>query len=340
MRKILKLGELQLAVRLVLFVLLLGTAGYMVIENYNWVDAIYMSVITVSTVGFGEVQKLSLEGKLFTSCLIIFSIGTYAYAISAFTRYFGDYELLKKLKQKRVQKEITKLKQHVVICGYGRNGKQASKTLRLHDKDFVVIETNADLIPIIKEDGFPHTIEGDATSDIILESANLEHASALITALPSDALNLYVVLSARQINKDLIIISRASSSQSVKKLRIAGADNVIMPDKVGGSHMASLVVTPDVVEFIEHISVGGGNNINLEEITFSEIPENYKYKTLREMNIRYQTGCTVIGFKTEEGDYVINPSADTVLIQDSKFFVLGTPEQIKTLNQVFLLEKV
>jgi voltage-gated potassium channel len=339
MRKILKLGELQLAVRLVLGVLFVGTVGYIVIEDYGWIDAFYMSVITVSTVGFGEVQALSWVGKLFTSCLIIFSIGTYAYAISAFTRYFGDYELLKKIKQKRVQKEIARLKNHVVVCGYGRNGKQASKTLAMHKKDFVVIESNQDLISVIKEDGFQHTLEGDATSDITLKSANLENASALITALPSDALNLFVVLSARQMNKNLTIIARASSSQSVRKLRIAGADNVIMPDKLGGSHMATLVVTPDVVEFIEHISIGSDNNINLEEITFSEIPENYQYKTFREMNIRYQTGCTVIGFKTANGEYVINPSADTAVIPDSKFFVLGTPDQITKLNEVFLLEK-
>src|SRR5437868_10006847 len=157
-------------------------------------------------------------------------------------------------------------------------------------------------------------IEGDATQDEILIEAGIERAKALITALPNDASNVFVVLTARGINPKLKIISRASDDGSESKLKRAGADNVIMPDKIGGTHMAALVVKPDVLEFIDHIT--GRINIKLEEIRYSSLPDSMKNKSIRDLEIRNKTGANIIGFKTAMGEYVINPAPDTIMQQD------------------------
>ena len=163
----------------------------------------------------------------------------------------------------------------------------------------------------------------------------LERAKSLITALPSDADNLFVVLSARQFNRDFIIISRASNESSYGKLKIAGATNVIMPDKLGGAHMASLVVTPDLVEFVDRLTIAGDEKANLEEISVNELPQEYVSKTILDLDLRKKTGCSVIGFKTKEGDYIINPNSKTALESDTHLIVLGNKEQILKLRELF-----
>lgn len=318
------------------FIFFVGILGFHWIEGYQFVDAFYMTVITVSTVGLSMGEPLSQEGRLFTSFLIIFSISLYAYAISILTSYFIDGELKLFLKKYKVEKQINKLSGHTIICGYGRNGKEAVRKLQAHKKKFVVIESNPLRVAKLKETGLLF-VEGDATFDTVIQKANIKHAQALITTLPNDADNVFIVLSAREQNSDLTIISRASEQKSDSKLKKAGADNVIMPDKVGGSHMASLVITPDVVEFLDNISVEGTGDINLEEITVSDFPEHTSVKTLRDIEAHYKTGCTVIGFKTNNGDYIVNPGADTLLESNSKLFVLGNPEQISNLNELLSL---
>jgi voltage-gated potassium channel len=168
----------------------------------------------------------------------------------------------------------------------------------------------------------------------VLLKAGVIRAKALITTLPVDADNLFIVLTARNLNPKLTIISRASDDGSDTKLKIAGANNVIMPDKVGGAHMASLVMKPDVMEFVDFITAQGGDNNNLEEITFEKISDNLKHKTLKELEIRNKSGANIIGYKTATGEYIVNPSADTKILPNSKLFVLGTPEQIKKLNLI------
>ena len=317
---------------------IIGVVGFMAIEKFSFVDALYMTIITVSTVGFAEVKTLSQGGRIFTIFLIITSFGTFAYAVTVLSQSLLNGDLRKALIDRQVRKKVNKLKDHVVVCGYGRNGRQAIKKLRAYGKDFVVIERDEERVERLKTEGIA-VIHGDSTRDGVLEQAGVEKASALITTLPSDAENLFVVLSARELNKNMTVIARASSENSERKFKAAGANNVIMPDKVGGAHMASLVVTPDVVEFLDHISVEGSAAINLEEVPVDEIPEQYQMKSLIELGIRNVTGCNVIGFKTPEGEYVINPDANTKLVPNSKLFVLGVPEQINKLNNLFKLDK-
>jgi voltage-gated potassium channel len=312
--------------------LLVGTLGFMIIEGYPLVDAFYMTVITIATVGYGEVHPLDMAGKIFTSFLIITSFGTFAYAVSSITRFVTDGEFNRIFKNRSVNQAIEKLSGHVIICGYGRNGRQAAHILKKHDKRFVVVEQDEKITGSITHKFSDLVLAGDATQDETLLQAGIMRASALVTTLPADADNLFIVLTARYLNPTLNIISRASDDGSDTKLKIAGADNVIMPDKVGGAHMATLVMKPDVMEFIDMITIQGGGNINLEEIAFEKVPESLKNKTLRDLEIRNKSGANIIGFKTAGGDYLVNPSADTEVIPHSKIFVLGTPDQIRSLK--------
>lgn len=318
-----------------LAMIFIGTFGYVIIEDFPFFDAFYMTILTVATVGFGEVHQLSNAGRLFTSFLIIFSFGTFAYAVSTITQYLADGEFNRYFKNYKVTTAIEKLSDHVIVCGYGRNGKQAVTVLKNNDTPYVVIEEKKEVVNSFNEDFKDLIIEGDATLDEILIKAGIHKAKALITSLPIDADNLFIVLSARQLNNTLTIISRASDDNTDKKLKAAGANNVIMPDKIGGAHMASLVLKPDVVEFVDNLTGQNGLTQNLAELTFEAIPEVYRNKTIKELEVRNKTGANIIGFKTVSGEYVINPSPDTKIIPGAKIFVLGTIEQISLLKQIF-----
>ncbi len=327
-------SKLYKAIFLLFLVIVIGVSGFMFLSDITFIDALYMTVITVTTVGFGEVHPLSPEERLFTVFLILTSVVIIGYAVSVITEYIVSGELFEKIKFNKVQKKIEQLKNHTIVCGYGRNGKQAVIKLKKYNKKVVIIESNEELIAEIEQENLLY-VKGNATRDEVLMKACLKNASSLITTLPSDADNLYVVLSARQFNKKLTIVSRASDDSSDSKLRIAGADNVIMPDKLGGDHMASLLVTPDIVEFVDKMAIDSDDATHLEEIIVEDLPKEFLLKSIRDLDLRRKTGCSVIGFKTPDNEYVINPEADTLLTPKSKLIVLGSSEQIQNLNKLF-----
>ncbi|MBC8486270.1 MAG: potassium channel protein [Bacteroidetes bacterium] len=325
--------KIFIGLAMLFFIIVMGVVGYMFIEGDEFLDALYMTAITISTVGFGEIHELSSGGKIFTIILIILSFTTYAYALTTISTHFFEGQLQYFIKGYRI-KSLKKMQNHVVVCGYGRNGQQVIKELIAHDHRFIVIDENHDLIvKNLEKSG--RFIEGDATQDETLLKANIRTAKALITTLPVDADNLYVVLTARALNPDLIIISRASNESSEAKLRMAGVDSVVMPERVGGAHMANLITRPDIIEFMEHVSVHGDDPTNLEEIVCSDLPEQARSKSIYEIGIRKKTGANIIGYKTTDGRYILNPSADTKVIPGSKLFVLGTPEQIEKMKEIF-----
>lgn len=329
-------SKLYVALGLIVSIIFGGTLGYMFFENWTFFESFYMTIITVSTVGFHEVHSLSFAGKMFTAFLIITSFGTFAYAITAVTKYIIGGEYVKYYKELKMMKNLEKLNSHTIVCGYGRVGKQAAHDLRFYKKNYVIVESSVDIIE--NDENKDLFVKGDATDDFTLLKSGIKNAVALITALPKDADNLFVVLSARELNPKLKIISRASSYSSMRKLRIAGADNVIMPDTVGGAHMASLVVNPDVMEFLDLIKVSGKAAVNLEEIDFQELPEDLKFCTISTLKKRAMTGCNVIGYKSADGEYQINPPDNIEIVPNSKLFVLGSPDQIKELNKLFGLK--
>lgn len=328
------ISKLYKAILFLISILAIGVLGYMILSDFSFIDAIYMTVITISTVGFRELHPMNTEEKVFTIFLILTSLSLFGYAVSSFTEALASGEFFKQLKRKKVQQKIDKLKKHTIVCGYGRNGMQTIKKLKSYQKEFVVVEKDKEHINLLEEEGILY-IEGDATTDEVLLKAGIEKASNLITALPSDADNLFVVLTASQLNKDCRIISRASNESSFSKLKIAGASNVIMPDKLGGAHMASLVVTPDVIEFVDRLTIDEETNANLEEVAVNDLPKEYLGKTIFDLDLRKKTGCSVIGFKTSDGNYIINPEASIKLLADSGLIVLGKPEQIVKLRKLF-----
>ncbi len=328
-------SKVYFALILLFVVISLGTLGFIFISDYSFINALYMTIITISTVGFKEVEPLDSESKVFTILLILTSIIIFGYVISVLTEYISNYKLYEEFKFKKVQKKINKLKNHTIVCGYGRNGRQAISNLLSYKKSCVIIESSIDLIDVIEHDGNILYVKGDATDDETLIKAGIDKASSLITTLPSDANNLYVVLSARQLNANCTIVSRASNDSSYSKLKIAGVDNVIMPDKLGGAHMASLVVTPDIMEFIDRLSIEGKSSSNIEELIIEALPQEFRNKSILDLDLRKKTGCTVVGFKTPDKEYIINPDPNTKLQPNSKLIVIGNPEQIQKLNELF-----
>lgn len=328
-------SKFRIALILIIAVLCFGVIGFKYIVDYSWVDALYMTVITISTVGFAEVVPLNESGKLFTVGLISASAITVAYSISVITEYLVNRNSFEQFKNRKMKKEISKLSDHIIICGFGRNGKQAAQKLGIYDKSYVVVEKNKGLIERFDEDVL--FVHGNANEDDVLMEAGIDKAHSIIVALPNDADNLFVVLSARQINKAINIISRASQETSYKKLKLAGANNVIMPDKIGGDHMASLVVMPDLVEFLDNLSIIDDKKVNVEEVAIEAITTSETPQTIKDLDFRNKTGCSIIGYKTPEREYIINPEADTVLKPNSKLIVLGRSEQISALNKMFRL---
>lgn len=326
-------AKLHVSIVLFISVVAIGVCGYMLISEANLIDSLYMTIITMTTVGFGEIHPFNNQEKIFTIFLILISIVVYGYSVTALSEYLVNGSFFQHLKDKKVQQKIQNLKNHTIVCGYGRNGKQAVIKLKSFNMPCVVVEKDKELLDELENDNILY-IEGDATEDESLQKAAVKNAKSLITALPSDADNLFVVLSARQMNKDIIIISRASNESSCNKLKIAGANNIIMPDKIGGMHMASLVVTPDLVEFVEKLTILEEGSTNLEEISVNGLPQEFLNKTIRDLDLRRRTGCSVIGFKTAKNEYIINPESETILTTDSNLIVLGRPSQIKKLREI------
>ena len=323
-----------LAISSLLGLVLIGTIGYMNIEHYTFIEALYMTVITVSTVGFEEVHNLSSVGMLFTIFLITFSIGIFGFVLTSVTRYIFDGVYKNYFKDNKVKRKIEKLENHVIICGYGRVGKQAASDLLAHHVDVIIIDNDDLEINPLRERGDILYIQGDATMDEVMESAQIHKARALITTLPKDADNLFVVLSAKVLNKDLKIISRASEEHSDIKLKRAGASNIIMPDRIGGQRMAKLVAQPDIVEFLEYILIQDANQVNLEEISCADMHPDFHNKKIGELGIRNVSGANIIGLKNSEKKYTYNPSADTQLHPTDMLFVLGTQDQIASFKEL------
>jgi len=325
--------RLLYAASLLVLLLSFGTIGFMLIEDFDLLNAFYMTTITISTVGFGEVHELSVGGKIFTTILILTSFGVLTYLVSIITTQFFEGQLsyiLSGYQKKSIRK---KMENHVIICGFGRNGQQAAKDLLAHNHKFIIIDQRKEII--MKNFGKQHTfIEGDATQEEVLLEAKIDKAKSLITTLPEDADNLFVALTARSMNPNIKIISRASSERNEKKLKIAGVDSVVMPERVGGAHMATLVARPDIIEFLEHLSFKGDNPTNIEEIACNDLPKEALNKTIFEIGVRQKTGANIIGFKTPEGEYILNPGANTKVIPNAKIFVLGTKQQIDSMKEV------
>jgi len=335
-------NRLLLAFALIVVSLGSGMGGFMYLEHFSAADAFYMTVITVSTVGFGELHPLSPLGRMFVAFYILFNLVVVAYLVSVLSTFIFDGELRKLFKMYRVDQEIKRFSGHVILCGFGRNGRKAHHDLVLNGARVVVIEQNEQLLKDLNdrntgeddENSVPGgrivAVIGDATTDVVLQQAGVARASALITALPKDADNVFVALSARALNPHLNIIARASYKTSESKLLSAGANSVVMPDEIGGSHMANLVVRPEVIRFLDLISGLSADKLRLEELAFGQMRRDRQGQSIRDLDIRSRTGATIIGLRQQEGTLMVSPSADYVPAVGDVLLVLGSEAQIES----------
>jgi voltage-gated potassium channel len=329
-------SKIWLAFGLIMIPITTGVVGYIVIEQVRFLDALYMTIITVSTIGYGEIFPLSDAGRVFTIFLIIGNLGIFAYAISLVSRFLIEGNFFYQIKIKRMKSKIAALNNHVIICGFGRNGQAACEMLKFHGLPYVILESKKELLEQYLN--FEHTyfLNEDATKDESLLAAGIDKARALITTLPNDADNVFVTLTAKGLNPNLLIISRASNSSSFSKLKRAGAANVIMPDKIGGAHMASLVLRPDVKEFVDILSGQGGADVQLEEFPVETLTQRLNGLNIVDLNIRKITGANVIGLKQADGSYMVNPNINLPLESGMKLIILGNTAQMESLKKMLL----
>jgi voltage-gated potassium channel len=297
-----------------------GTIGYSIIEQWDLLDALYMTIITLTTVG------LSKTGKLFTIILILSGAGAFLYALSAATRMIIEGEIREIFGRRKLVKKIEELKNHYIICGYGRMGKIIGMEMKEDKASFVVVEKSPEILSTMDKDTL--AIQGDSTQDSILREAGIERAQGLISVLSSDADNLYVVLSARGLNPKLVIVARASEEGAEKKLLRAGADRVISPYYIGGLRIAHTILKPAVVDFIEFATRGGNLELQIEETAVKE-NSHFIGRSLDECGIRKDLGIIIVAIKRASGEMEFNPTSESVIKRGDTLIAMGEKKNLR-----------
>jgi voltage-gated potassium channel len=308
-------------------VLVAGTVGY-VAFGFTLLDAVYQTVTTVSTVGFREVQPLSTGGRIFTIVLILVGVATALYTFTLILEAVVEGQIQELLGRKRMERQISRMADHVIVCGFGRVGRNLAHYVSGADQDVVVIENDAERAAAAE--GSAHVVRGDATSDETLLEAGIERARVLVTALNTDADNLFVTLTARSRGPVLFIVARARVESSEAKLAQAGADRVVNPQRLGGSRMAAFVLQPHVVEFLDVVMHDGSLEFRLEEVS---VPPGSPLagRSLRDTHIRDSTGALVLALRETDGEFTTNPQPETVLEAGQILIAIGTETQLKAL---------
>jgi len=310
-----------------------GTSGYMFLEEMTFLDALYMTVITVSTVGFKEVAELDPPGKLFTMVIIICGLGLVAYAFSSFFSFILEGEFKNIVRRRRMEKQINRMKDHYILCGAGQTGQSVIERFQRSRVPFIVVEKHEEKVEELIEQGNLAYL-GDATHEETLEKVNIKEAKGLVSCLSNDADNVFTVLTARGMNNDLRIVSRAIEKNAHSKLLKAGANNTISPNELGGTRMASLLLRPAVVSFLDIITHVDEMTLDLEEVQLCE-RSDLPGKTLKEARIPERTGLIVLAIKKQDEEILrFNPGPQEKLEAADKMLVLGMEEQVDKLRKM------
>lgn len=314
-------------------VFLLGSSWYHLVEGWRWLDAAYMTVITLATVGFLEVNPLGDRGRIFTIILILLGVISIGYIVNRFTDALIQGYFQEGLRLRRLQQQMEKLSDHYIICGFGRMGQQIAAEFQAEGINFVIADFGHDPVVMAEQLGYT-AIQGDATLDETLMRLQIEQATCLIAALPSDAENLYTVLSAKTLNPTVRAIARASTEEALVKLQRAGADSVVSPYITGGKRMAAAALRPQVMDFVDGILSSGDRTFYMEEFELTTPNNPYVGQTLREAKLRSQSGALVLAIRRLDGTPIVGPNADTILMQGDHLICMGTADQIRLLNQI------
>ena len=323
--------RIRRAVGLLAAITISGTLGYIFLEGWSFIDALYMTIITVGTIGFGEINPLDTTGRIWTMALIISGVGALGYATTSVVALAVEGTVRGYFRERRMRAEIDKLNAHYVLCGFGRVGHQVAHEFTIDNVPFVVVEQDPTKVEDCLERGY-RVVLGEASDDAVLEEAGIRRARGLIAAVDSDADNVFVVLSARKINPDLHIVARASSDESAAKLEIAGADRTLSPYAVGGRRLASLATQPLIVDFLDVVTRGEkGIEFRLEEFGVPKESPLANH-TIGELQIGEKTGAMVLAIRTSEGTFDTTPSAQDEIHPGDTLIVLGTNDQVTRLE--------
>lgn len=324
--------RLQVSLLVLLLLNLVGTVFYVLIEGWSWVDAFYMTVITIATVGFGEVQTLSPIGRIFTVVLIYMGIGTATTALTNAAAIALGPLLWGTLQERRMRRMIEELKQHYIVCGYGRMGRQIITDLKARNEAFVLLDADPNLAEHLLDKDIPFII-GDATNDDTLYAAGIARARGLVAALNSDAANLMTVLTARELNPRIFIVARVVQVETENKLRRAGANRVVNPYQIGGHRMSLSLLRPAVHDFLDHIfHFGSERNIDIGQIHVKPA-SRFEGKTIASTALRDQYNVSILAIKEPTGKLEITPNPNTLLRAHSQLIVIGPPDQIYQLER-------
>ncbi|MBU1094490.1 MAG: potassium channel protein [Firmicutes bacterium] len=319
----------------IMVVLIAGaTIGYILILDLSFIDALYMTIITISTVGYREVAEMNTLAKWFSIGFILVSVGMVGYLLTTVFRFLSEGNINEAWRKNKMKKEIDKLENHIIICGAGETGIHVIKQLKRREVEFVVIENNLEAIEHLKEMNVKY-IHDDATKEEVLVEARVKQAKGLIACLAKDADNVFVVLTAREFNTKMHIVARSHEERSDKKLKRAGANNTVSPDEIGGKKMAAMMLSPNVQFFVDNIIDTKNMSIDMEEVVIKENSELVD-KRLREAKISEKAGLIVLAIRREDDVFIFNPKADEVLRLEDKMIVVGSKEQIKLLKKMSL----
>ncbi len=324
-----------LIIVLIVLIILGGTIGYQIVESLSFVDALYMTIITISTVGFGEVKQLSGAGRIFTIILIVCGIAIISTGVSLIFSSIIEGTFREILRRQRMEKKLARVKNHFIICGYGAVGEDVANEFIRVNEQFVLIEREKDVINKLSQE-FPNLIYvvGDATNDETLKLAKIEKAKGVIAVLGSDSDNLYICLSARSLNPNLRIIARVIESESIDKLKKSGADYVFSPEKIGGVRLAAAALRPAVTSFLDAILKGEYLNLVLDEV---EVQKHAPLvgKTLKESEISKNIGIVIPAIKSAHAEKLkFNPSSGTTIKPNDTLIVFGTSDQVRQLKKI------
>ncbi|HMQ11440.1 MAG TPA: potassium channel protein [Oligoflexia bacterium] len=313
-------------------IIMAGVGGYMILESWPLVDAIYMTIITISTVGFSEVYPLSQEGKMFTAGLIILGVGGFTYTFTILTDYIVKGQIQSFLRERRKSMEIKSLRNHYVVCGFGRVGQMVCKELKKTGKKILVLEKEAEACEEAKNMGFL-VEQGTANEENNLDKVGIRYAKGLIATLNTDEANLMLVLTARSMNEKLNIVARSNFEVNEKKLVTAGADRVISPYSIGGRRMAQLVTQPNVIEFLDTLMHNEEVSMWMEDLQVSK-SSALLGMSIEEAKIREKTGVNIVGIRNQQGQYHVSPKPDVKLNEGDLVVALGTKEQLKAFQKL------
>lgn len=327
--------RLTTAVMALFCILCVGTLGFHYLEGWNFYESLYATVVTLSTVGYGDFIPHSAVGMLFTVFLIIVGVGTMLYTVGLVAETMIEGRLNVILGKGRIEKMIDKMHDHYIICGCGRIGRLICRELKEENVDFVVIENDPEAIQRIEEEGYIY-YRGDATHDKALLAAGIKKAKGIVCVLPSDAENLYVILTARELNQDIYILSRSEDEESEKRLLRAGANRVESPYMMGGMRMAMAILRPAMLDFVEITTMKQSLELRMDEILICP-GSSYIGKSLEDSQTRQQFGLIVVAVKKDSGKMIFNPMAKYVIEENDKLIVLGEVENINLFTNSCLL---